>query len=171
MNIAKDTVVSVNYHLTAKIGEGEENLVEQTSLEHPFVFLCGSGSLLADFEANVMGKKAGDPFDFRIAAGKAYGHIEPDYIVNVPREAFVVDGEFDYERVKEGVELEMNDADGNVLIGIVKKVGLEQVTMDFNHPLAGHDLHFVGTVLSVRAATEEELDHGHVHGPGGHHHH
>lgn len=64
----------------------------------------------------------------------------------------------------------MNDAEENVLIGIVTDIGLERVTMDFNHPLAGQDLHFVGSVLEVRIATSEELEHGHVHGPGGHHH-
>jgi len=170
MNIKKDTVVSVNYHLTSKAGNEPEQLVEQTSIEHPFVFLTGSGSLLPDFEKELTGKKAGDVFDFHIEASAAYGLKEKEYIIEVNKEAFFVDGKFDDARVKIGAELEMNDAEENVLIGIVTDIGLERVTMDFNHPLAGQDLHFVGSVLEVRIATSEELEHGHVHGPGGHHH-
>ena len=92
-------------------------------------------------------------------------------IAKIPKEAFNVDGVFDEERVKEGEELMMNDADGNQLMGFVEEIGEEFVIMDFNHPLADHNLHFVGEVLEVRDATAEELDHGHAHGPGGHHHH
>jgi FKBP-type peptidyl-prolyl cis-trans isomerase SlyD len=171
MTIKKDTVVAVNYHLTSKVDGGAENLVEQTSTDHPFVFLTGSGSLLPDFEKELMGKKTGDTFDFHIKAANAYGLKEQEYIIKVNKEAFVVDGKFDEERVKVGNELEMNDTEGNVLLGIVTTIGVEDVTMDFNHPLAGQDLHFVGSVLDVREATAEELEHGHVHGPGGHHHH
>jgi FKBP-type peptidyl-prolyl cis-trans isomerase SlyD len=171
MNISKDTVVAVNYHLTSSVDGGAENLVEQTSEEHPFVFLYGSGSLIPDFEKELLGKKAGDTFDFRIEAAKAYGVKEQDYLIKVNKESFYVDGKFDDTRVQVGNELEMNDAEGNVLIGVVTTIGIEDVTMDFNHPLAGHDLHFVGSVLEVRAASAEEIQHGHVHGPGGHHHH
>jgi FKBP-type peptidyl-prolyl cis-trans isomerase SlyD len=65
----------------------------------------------------------------------------------------------------------MRDNDGNPLIGRVLTISDKIVEMDFNHPLAGHDLHFIGEILNVRNATNEELSHGHVHGPGGHHHH
>jgi FKBP-type peptidyl-prolyl cis-trans isomerase SlyD len=82
-----------------------------------------------------------------------------------------VDGAFDSERVKEGEELAMNDEEGNQLMGYVEEIGDDYVIMDFNHPLADHTLHFIGEVLSIRDASSEELDHGHVHGPGGHHHH
>ena len=64
----------------------------------------------------------------------------------------------------------MRDNDGNPLIGKVLAISDKIVEMDFNHPLAGHDLHFIGEILNVRNATNEELSHGHVHGPGGHHH-
>ncbi|HWY35747.1 MAG TPA: hypothetical protein VNX68_13965, partial [Nitrosopumilaceae archaeon] len=85
-------------------------------------------------------------------------------------QAFFVEGKFDEERVKIGEELPMLDAEGHEMYGLVVQVGEEHVTMDFNHPLAGHDLHFSGEILEVRDATPEELDHGHVHGPHGHHH-
>ena len=170
MKIAEDKVVSVNYHLTSSKNNGPEELVEQTSIERPFVFISGFGQLLPDFEANLTGKISGDKFDFRIAADKGYGVIEKDYIVKVNREAFMIEGKFDDERVKLNEDIAMHDQDGNQLIGKVMEITEDHVTMDFNHPLAGHDLHFVGEVLEVRDATAEELDHGHVHGPGGHHH-
>ncbi|MGZ3884036.1 MAG: FKBP-type peptidyl-prolyl cis-trans isomerase [Bacteroidia bacterium] len=170
MKINKGKVASVNYHLTANKDNGPEELVEQTSVERPFVFLYGVGQLLPDFEANLDEKSKGDKFDFRVKADKGYGLVEKDYIVNVNREAFVVDGKFDDERIKVGEDIQMHDQDGNQLIGRVMEITGDHVTMDFNHPLAGFDLHFVGEVLDVREATAEELEHGHVHGPGGHHH-
>lgn len=170
MKIADEKAVSVNYHLTASKNNGPEELVEQTSIEHPFVFLFGFGQLLPDFEANLSGKQKGDKFDFRISADKGYGLVEQDYIVKVNKEAFIVDGKFDDARVKVGEDIAMHDQDGNQLIGKVMEIAEAHVTMDFNHPLAGHDLHFVGEVLEVRDATTEELEHGHVHGPHGHHH-
>lgn len=170
MKIEKNTVVAVDYHLSSSKNGQPENLIEQTSEEHPFVFLFGSGSLLPDFETNMAGKSAGDPFDFRISAENGYGLLQEDYIVNISKDAFIVDDKFDDARVKVGNELEMNDADGNILVGMVTEITDAHVTMDFNHPLAGHDLHFVGRILEVREASQEEIAHGHVHGPGGHHH-
>lgn len=170
MKITKNMVVSVNYHLSTSINGEAEQLVEQTSAEQPYVFLCGYGEVLPQFESVLEGKEKGHPFDFKVEAEHAYGLIEPDYIVNIPRKAFEIEGQFDAERIRVGEEVPMNDSEGNQLMGIVLEVSEEQVRMDFNHPLAGHELHFVGEVLEVREATSEELDHGHVHGAGGHHH-
>jgi FKBP-type peptidyl-prolyl cis-trans isomerase SlyD len=170
MKIDKNKVVTLNYHLTSSEGNEPEELVEQTSAEHPFVFLYGTGSVLADFETNLNGKSKGDKFDFRIKCDNAYGAHDPEYIATIPKTAFMVEGKFDAERVRVGEELPMMDAEGNQLFGFVLEVGEENVSMDFNHPLAGHDLHFSGEVMDVREATAEEISHGHVHGPGGHHH-
>lgn len=170
MTISQNKVVSVNYHLSANKPGQPEQLIEQTSTDHPFVFLFGAGQLLPDFEKNLVNKKAGDRFDFKIDAASGYGVSEADMIVKINKEAFNVDGKFDDERVKIGEDLAMNDADGNQLMGTVTEVGDNHVTMDFNHPLADHQLHFSGEVLDVREATDEELAHGHVHGPHGHHH-
>jgi FKBP-type peptidyl-prolyl cis-trans isomerase SlyD len=171
MTISEDKAVSVNYYLTASKNNEPEELIEQTSPEHPFVFLYGYGGVLPEFEANLNGKIKGDKFDFQITSENAYGIFEKEYIVKIDKTAFEVDGNFDSARVKEGEDLEMNDADGNRLVGKVIEVTDAHVEMDFNHPLAGYDLHFIGEVLDVREATKEELDHGHIHGPGGHHHH
>ena len=170
MKIEKNKVVSVNYHLTGKLEDQPEELIEQTSKEEPFVFLYGAGGMLEDFEKNLSGKSAGDAFDFHIKADKAYGEHNGDYVAEIPKEAFHVEGKFDSERVKEGEELPMLDSEGHQMQGMVVEVGDKHVVMDFNHPLAGYDLHFSGAVLEVREATEEELEHGHVHGPHGHHH-
>jgi FKBP-type peptidyl-prolyl cis-trans isomerase SlyD len=170
MTISEDKVVSVNYYLTASKNNAPEELIEETSAEHPFVFLFGFGGVLPDFENNLAGKQKGDKFDFRISAENAYGNYENDYKVNIDRAAFEIEGKFDDVRVKVGSDLEMSDADGNPLTGKVITISETHVEMDFNHPLAGYELHFIGVVLDVRTATAEELDHGHVHGPHGHHH-
>lgn len=168
MTIENNTVVSVNYNLSLK-ETGEQ--VEQTSKEQPFVFIFGTGGLLEDFETNLRGKKAGDVFDFFIDHKRGYGVRDEQHIVMIPINAFLgEDGKLDEENVKVGVTLPMVDNDGNRLYGNVIEITSEYVKMDFNHPLASKDLHFKGEVLEVRTATEEELAHGHVHGPHGHHH-
>lgn len=170
MTISEDKAVSVNYYLTANKGNTPEELIEETSKENPFVFLFGFGGVLPDFESNLSGKQKGDKFDFRINAKNGYGLYEKEYVVKIDKAAFEIEGKFDDSRVKVGEDLEMTDAEGNPLIGKVLSINDKEVEMDFNHPLAGYDLHFIGEVLDVRDATQEELDHGHVHGPGGHHH-
>jgi FKBP-type peptidyl-prolyl cis-trans isomerase SlyD len=168
MIIENNKVVSVNYNLSVK-ETGEQ--VEQTSKEHPFVFLFGAGGLLEDFENNLKGKKAGDTFDFFIEHSRGYGVRDEQHVVMIPIEAFLgEDQKFDSENVKVGVTLPMVDNEGNRLYGKVQEITLEHVKMDFNHPLAGQDLHFKGEILDIRPATEEELAHGHVHGEHGHHH-
>ncbi|MBK7182636.1 MAG: FKBP-type peptidyl-prolyl cis-trans isomerase [Bacteroidetes bacterium] len=168
MTIDLNKVVSVNYHLTIK---GTEEHVEQTSKENPFLFLYGTGGLLPDFENNLKGKKVGDSFDFFIDAVNGYGVRDEQHVVMIPIDAFLgEDGKLDEENVKVGVTLPMVDNEGNRLYGKVQEITAEYVKMDFNHPLAGQDLHFKGEVLEIREATEEELAHGHAHGPHDHHH-
>ncbi|MCC6251927.1 MAG: FKBP-type peptidyl-prolyl cis-trans isomerase [Bacteroidia bacterium] len=172
MTIEKNKVVSVNYILTTfNNGSDEEILVEETSIDNPFVFLFGNGDLLEDFESALLGKSKGEKFDFRIGFEKGYGASFPDHIIDVPINAFKnEEGEIDQEMVVVGNYLPMHDQEGNRLQGLVVEITDDFVKMDFNHPLAGKNLHFTGEVLEVRPATLEELSHGHVHGPGGHHH-
>jgi FKBP-type peptidyl-prolyl cis-trans isomerase SlyD len=167
MNIEKDAVVGITYTLK-EANSGE--LVETVTEAQPFYFLFGSGNLLDDFEGQLQGKLAGESFDFQLSPERAYGLMDAEAVVDLPVSAFMIQGRFAEEFVKEGETIQMQDPEGNALAGKVVKRGLEMVTIDFNHPMAGKHLHFTGTVVEVRAATEEELDHGHVHGPGGHHH-
>ena len=172
MNISNNSVVSVNYHLTVPGENGSEEItIEKTSTEDPFVFLFGGGQLLPDFEKNLTGKKPGDKFDFRIGAEAGYGTYQIDHIVNLPIENFLgEDGKLDTETIAVGKNVPMVDAEGHRLWGKVIEISLKDIRMDFNHPLAGKELHFSGEVMDVREASKEELEHGHVHGPGGHHH-
>jgi FKBP-type peptidyl-prolyl cis-trans isomerase SlyD len=171
MTIDNNTVVSLNYKLSVSADSSKEELVEETSAEQPFVFLFGVGGLLEEFEGNLKGLKAGDKFDFVIKAENGYGTGSDENTVRIPMEAFVADGEeLDTEMVAVGNFLPMVDDQGHQMQGLVLEVTDEYIMMDFNHPLAGKDLHFIGDVNSVRDASVEELSHGHVHGEGGHHH-
>jgi FKBP-type peptidyl-prolyl cis-trans isomerase SlyD len=172
MKIGEKTVVSLNYHLTVPNEKGGDEIsIEQTSKEDPFVFLFGAGQLLPEFEGNLFGKVVGDKFDFRISAENGYGTYQLDHVVNLPIENFLdASGKLDTEMIAVGKNVPMMSEDGHRMWGKILEVALKHVRMDFNHPLAGKELHFNGEVLEVREASKEELDHGHVHGPGGHHH-
>lgn len=172
MKIEKNTVVSVTYTLyTPHKITNEESQVEKAGKDRPLVWLYGVGSMIGDFEKNLQGKKAGDTFDFRIKAEDAYGNYDETYVVKVPLDAFRgPEGKIEEGLLTVGKTLPMADNQGNHLQGIIKEISLTDVKMDFNHPMAGKDLHFIGEIIEVRAASAEELDHGHVHGPHGHHH-
>jgi FKBP-type peptidyl-prolyl cis-trans isomerase SlyD len=118
-----------------------------------------------------LGKSAGDTFDFLIDAENGYGLSDSQSIVPVPVNAFAGEnGQYEPELLKVGAVLQMMDQDGNNYEGEIKEVNVDHVLMDFNHPLSDKQLHFIGEVVAVRQATLEELQHGHVHDPGGHHH-
>ncbi len=163
--ITKNTVVRMTYELSSS-GETIQIVKE----DHPFTFLYGVGGLLEEFERNIENLSVGDTFDFNISAEDGYGLLDEEAIVPIPKEAFMVEGKIQDDVLEIGNVLPMRDSDGNMLEGRVVLVDDTTVTMDFNHPLAGKDLHFTGAILSIRPATEEEIDHGHVHGEGGHHH-
>ena len=167
--IQKDMVVSVNYEL--KVDKDGEMVVADKSNGNPLVFIHGAGMLLPEFEQNLLGKKVGDSVSFAINPENGYGVQDEKNIVKIPIDSFKDDkGEIDTNHVKVGNVLPMMDNNGNQFQGIVCDVSDEFVVMDFNHPLAGKVLNFTVDVVDVRPATKEELEHGHVHGPGGHHH-
>jgi FKBP-type peptidyl-prolyl cis-trans isomerase SlyD len=172
MIIENKKVVSLNYVLTTPTAEkGGEELIEKTTTENPFVFLYGAGGLLEQFESELKSLKVGDAFDFIIDAKNAYGLSHSDHIVEIPKTAFQdKDGNIDEEMVNEGNVLPMVDHEGNRMEGLIVGITETSIKMDFNHPLAGKDLHFKGEVLEVRDASEEEIAHGHVHGAQGHQH-
>ena len=172
MTVEQNKVVSVTYTLSSKkAGAAEENFIEKTDASHPFTFLFGVGGIIEGFEVNLGGKKVGDSFDFRVPAEKAYGDRTFENIANIPISAFKdKNGKIDHDMVKVGNVLPMTDHQGHRTEGVVEEITAEHVRMDFNHALAGHELHFKGEILSIREATAEELAHGHVHGPGAHHH-
>ena len=164
MIVTKNKVVSLTYELRTDNSNGE--IVESLSEESPLTFLYGSGGLLPKFEENIDGLQVGEKFDFNLSVKDAYGDVNENAIVKVPVSAFEVNGRIDENMVKIGNKIPMQDASGNKLTGIVQEINSENVTMDFNHPLAGTPLYFKGKITEVREATEEELTHGHAHYPG-----
>jgi FKBP-type peptidyl-prolyl cis-trans isomerase SlyD len=107
--------------------------------------------------------KVGDHFDFELASADAYGEINNEAIVDVPMKAFEIDGKVDEHLLRIGNKIPMQDSSGNKLVGFVKEINADRVRMDFNHPFAGNNLLFKGEITSIRDASEEELQHGHVH--------
>jgi FKBP-type peptidyl-prolyl cis-trans isomerase SlyD len=164
MVISSNKVVSLAYELRVNSKDGE--VIELVDRDSPLTFIFGNGSLLPKFEDNLAGLKIGDRFDFNLVSEDAYGTYDESSVINVPLHAFQIEGKVDYELVKVGNKIPMQDSDGHKLTGLIKTVDTDSVTMDFNHPLAGNHLFFKGEVTEIRQATEEELTHGHAHSEG-----
>ena len=168
MKISDNKVVVLHYQLRKDNAEGV--IIEETFGKEPLGFIFGQGMMIPDFEKNLDGRQAGDAFAFGIKAENAYGMIDENRIVSIPKEHFKVEGKVQEDVLFKGNILHMQDQNGNPLQGMILDIADESVRMDFNHPMAGQDLHFTGTIKTVRNATAEELSHGHVHGEGGHKH-
>lgn len=152
--VGKWKVVRVLYKL--EVGEaGSEREEMVSSKEEEFIWGCGE--LLEGFEQGLKGLSAGDKFAFSVSKESGYGEYETEKVVEVPRSSFEIRGKFDESIVKEDAMLPMYDGEGHRVEGLVVSVGDEVVVMDFNHPLAGEELHYSGEVLGVREASVEEL--------------
>lgn len=150
--ITKNKVVSVSYELRT---EPDGDVLETADDKRPLEFICGQGQTLEYFEMNLLNKKAGDTFDFKIPATSAYGERNEDMVVDLPKDIFK---EVEPEDMVVGNTLPMMDSLGRHLEGKIVSIGEEDVKIDFNHQLAGKDLYFKGEVLAVRDATDEELE-------------
>jgi FKBP-type peptidyl-prolyl cis-trans isomerase SlyD len=168
MKVGKNKVITMTYILSKDDVNGE--LVQEVAKDKPFVVLFGAGSLLPKFEENLEGLSIGDTFGFSLSSAEGYGEKTPEAIVDLDKQIFEFEGEIDEEFLKVGANIPMQNEEGHPLTGLVLEIGEDFVKMDFNHPLAGQTLYFTGEIVDVRKASEEELDHGHVHGHGGHHH-
>ncbi len=160
MQIKKNTVASLNYVLK----DDEDNVLDQSD-SGDFAYLVGTGQIIPGLEKAVEGKQTGDQLNVSIMAVDAYGERVLEKIQRVPQKMFPEDIE-----IKPGMQFEAQSPDGGVSIATVDSIDGDVVVVDHNHPLAGKNLHFKVEVVDVREATTEELEHGHVHGPGGHHH-
>ena len=161
MQITQDSVVSIHYTLTSDAGE----VLDSSSGGDPLVYLQGHGNLIPGLERELQGKQRGDKLTVRIAPADAYGELDDSLAQEVPRSAFQ-----GVPEIQVGMQFEAQSNHGPRTVTITK-VEDDKITVDGNHPLAGKHLNFAVEVTDVRAATQEELSHGHVHGPGGHHHH
>lgn len=156
MKISKNKVAAIHYTLRDNSG----NILDSSDGREPLYYIHGIGNLIAGMEENLEGKAMGDKLDIKVAPEKGYGELNPKLVQKVPITAF------GGQDVKEGMRFRTDR--GTVVR--VTEVETENVTVDANHPLAGVELNFKVEVMEVRNATEEELEHGHVHGPGGHQH-
>lgn len=159
MQVADNHIVAFHYTLTSADGE-----VIDESQEQPLAYLHGQGQLLAGLENALAGKSAGDGFEVELGPDQAYGEFNQDLVQVVPRSAFQ-----GIDTIEVGMEFEAQGEGGERMVTVVE-VAENEVTVDANHPLAGQTLNFAIEVVEVRQATQEELDHGHAHGPGGHQH-
>lgn len=161
MRIADDCVVTLAY--TLRDDAGEE--LDSATAADPFAFVHGRHSVIPGLEKALTGRGAGDTLDLTIAPADAYGEHSPARVQVVPRDRFPADID-----IEPGMQFHASDEHGGRMAVRVAEVNEDGVVIDANHPLAGQTLHFAVEVLGVRAATAEELAHGHVHGAGGHHH-
>jgi FKBP-type peptidyl-prolyl cis-trans isomerase SlyD len=159
MKIEKDRVVRFHYTVSE---QGSEPLESSTERE-PLAILAGHGNIIPGLEKAMEGHAAGDSFGVDVPAAEAYGERRDGLSQRVPKKHF---GE---RRLAPGMQVVLNTNFGPRAVTI-PKVGLSVVDGDLNHPMAGKDLHFDIEVLEVREASKEELEHGHVHGDGGHAH-
>lgn len=160
MEIGNNKVALIDY--TLKNNDGE--VIDQSS-GGEFAYLHGAQNIIPGLETALAGKKAGDEVSVTIEPADAYGERQLEAIQRVPRNAFPEDIE-----IKNGMQFQAQGPEGQHVMVTVTNVEADHVTVDGNHPLAGTTLNFDVKVIEVRDATEEELEHGHVHGPGGHHH-
>jgi FKBP-type peptidyl-prolyl cis-trans isomerase SlyD len=162
MNIGQDKVVSIHYTLTSNSGE----VLDSSSGGDPLAYLHGKNNIIPGLEKALEGRQPGEKLDVKVAAAEAYGQRDENLVQKVPRRAFG-----GVAKVEPGMQFHAQTSQGQTRLVTVTGVQGDMVTVDGNHPLAGQDLNFAVEVADVRDATEEELEHGHVHGPGGHHHH
>ncbi len=160
MTKSEAKVIALTYEL--REGGPDGKVLEAVKEDQPIEFLFGAGQLNQSFENNVKDLNEGDSFDFLISSEKAYGPVNDKAIVDLPKSIFVLDGKLAEDLLVKGNIINMEDKEGNPHRGKVMNIGEEKVKMDFNHPLAGMDLHFNGQIIKKREPTEEELKQGYV---------
>lgn len=147
MKIAPGKEVAVHY--TLYVVDDEKELIEETRNDDPMRFVFGQDSMLAKFEEALLGLSAGDAFTIAIPCAEAYGEEQENLFIEYPKSMFIEDGELDEEIFQEGEIIPLESPEGDIIEGVVCEVKLNSVVLDFNHPLAGEDLLFEGTVVSV----------------------
>ena len=149
--------VTVAYELYTDNDKGIHELVEKAPIEHPFQFISGLGIALDSFENKILALTEGEAFDFVLKVDEAYGPYEQERVIELPKETFAINGRFDKDMVYPGAVLPLVNADGMRFQGLVLELKDNTVIIDLNHPLAGKDLHFKGQVVTMRDATNEEI--------------
>jgi FKBP-type peptidyl-prolyl cis-trans isomerase SlyD len=157
--VQNNVVVSMEYTLHV---DNEE--IDSSKGQDPLQFLVGHGNIISGLEREMMGMKVGESKNVVIAPADGYGEFDEEAFMDVPRSAFPQD-----MPVEEGAELTVRDDSGQSRYARIDAINGDNVTLNFNHPLAGDELHFNVKVVGLREPTVEELEHEHVH-QNGHHH-
>lgn len=160
MQIGPKTVVSIDYTLTDDNGQ----LLDSSEGQGPLTYLHGAGNIISGLESALEGQGEGESVSVRLDPKDAYGVRDENQVQDIPRTAF---GD---NEVQEGAQYRATTPQGEPLVLTVVSAGNDQVTVDANHPLAGVPLNFEVSVREIREATNDEVEHGHVHGPDGEHH-
>jgi FKBP-type peptidyl-prolyl cis-trans isomerase SlyD len=155
--VADNVVVSLEYKLTV----GGE-VVDQTDDSDPLEFLQGHKNIIPGLEKELYGMSVGEKKSVTVLARDAYGELDPEALIDVPREEFPPE-----IPLEQGVQIQVRDMQGGLMDARIEKIGDQNVQLNFNHPLAGEDLQFDVSIVSLREPTPEELEHGHVHGEDG----
>ena len=159
MIVENEKVITATYEMFVDGENGQEELMERATKDHPLVYCHGIGMMLPKFEEALAGKQKGDKFDFCIDHTDAYGEYDEEGVLDLDKKMFFNgDGEFDSERVYVGAIVPMNTVDGQVVNAQILEISKDKVTIDLNHPLAGENLHFVGEIIDLRDVTPAELD-------------
>ncbi|GAA4869128.1 peptidylprolyl isomerase [Luteimonas vadosa] len=159
MKIEKDRVVRFHY----TVSEQGQDPLESSKEREPMAILVGHNNIIPGLEKALEGHEAGDSFGVDVAAAEAYGERREGLSQRVPKK------HFDGQKLAPGMQVVLNTNFGPRAVTI-QKVGMSVVDVDLNHPMSGKDLHFDIEVVDVREASKEEIEHGHVHGEGGHQH-
>lgn len=161
MLIADQHVVTIDYTLSNDAGE----VIDSSAGAEPLVYLHGAGNIIAGLENALLGKQIDDEIEVSIEPEDAYGEYSAELITTLGREMF--EG---VDELQVGMQFHASAPDGGMQIVTIREIDGDDVIIDGNHPLAGQQLNFKVKVVGVRAASEEEIAHGHVHGEGGHQH-
>ena len=161
MNISANSVASIHYTLT----DGDGKVIDTSEGQEPLAYLHGAGNIIPGLEKALLGKAVGDKFTVSIPASEAYGVRDDSMVQQLPSNMFS-----GIDNIEVGMEFHAETEHGLQVVTVTNVEG-DNVTIDGNHPLAGVDLTFDVEVADIRAASAEELEHGHAHGAGGHHHH
>lgn len=159
MKVSLNKVVAIHYTLT----NNEGTVLDSSNGRGPLNFIHGLGHLIQGMEEGIDGKEVGNKFQLKVSPEKGYGNYQNEMVQQVPVSAFAG------QEIKVGMQFEAGTDEQRFLVNI-KAIDAVTVTVDGNHPLAGVELNFDIEIMDIREATEEELAHGHVHGPEGHQH-
>lgn len=161
MQIADNAVVAIDYTLRNEEGE----VLDSSEGAQPLAYLHGAANIIPGLEQALAGKRAGDELEVSVEPEDAYGEYSLEMVATLSRNMF--EG---VDELQVGMQFHASAPDGGMQVVTIRDIEGDQVTVDGNHPLAGQRLNFKVKVIDVRAATKEELEHGHAHGEGGHQH-